>query len=138
MSSNLYVKWIGNIHNKQKMNKKRENNVKNNKSITLFSLSYTLLFILQAGRLHPDKSSSRDPVYPAPDIHLSDASDQAGLGGVRRKRHSYPVLKTESGTDKLFLNELLNLGAPVSNRYTVVDGENHLMIAYFDLSDIET
>lgn len=45
MSSNLYVKWIGNIHNKQKMNKKRENNVKNNKSITLFSLSYTLLFI---------------------------------------------------------------------------------------------
>lgn len=31
MSSNLYVKWIGNIHNKQKMNKKRENNVKNNK-----------------------------------------------------------------------------------------------------------
>ena len=48
------------------------------------------------------------------------------------------VLKTESGTDKLFLNELLNLGAPVSNRYTVVDGENHLMIAYFDLSDIET
>ena len=48
------------------------------------------------------------------------------------------VLKTESGTDKLFLNELLNLGAPLSNRYTVVDGENHLMIAYFDLSDIET
>ena len=77
-------------------NKKRENNVKNNKSITLFFLSYTLLFILQAGRLHPDKSSSRDPVYPAPDIHLSDASDQAGLGGVRRKRHSYPVLLRKS------------------------------------------
>lgn len=28
MSSNLYVKWIENIHNKQKMNKKIENNVK--------------------------------------------------------------------------------------------------------------
>ena len=92
----LNKEGIENIHNKQKMNKKRENNVKNNKSITLFSLSYTLLFILQAGRLHPDKSSSRDPVYPAPDIHLSDASDQAGLGGVRRKRHSYPVLLRKS------------------------------------------
>ena len=38
MSLNLQVKLMGSIHNKQKMNKKRENNVKINKNITLFSL----------------------------------------------------------------------------------------------------
>ena len=38
MSSDLYVKRIETMHNKQKMNRKRENNVKINKNITLFSL----------------------------------------------------------------------------------------------------